>query len=131
MIYKNFKFENFRTDVKIGIFSIPIVYWSGFGIFEQNWENPDEIGVVEKSANYLIKAWALSIWITYQLKIWKKSYKIKNKLKKEFNDYNEQKEKLIAEIDEIEKQRKNIKKAKSKKQKPKKPSKSIIKPKPK
>ena len=31
MIYKNFKFENFRTDVKIGIFSIPIVYRdSGF-----------------------------------------------------------------------------------------------------
>ena len=79
--------------------------------------------MVGQSANHFIKAWALSIWITYQLKIWKKSNKIKT-----WTD--EQKEKLIAEIDEIEKQRKNIKKGKSKKQKPKKSSKPIPKPKP-
>ena len=35
-----------NTDVKIGIFPIPIAYWSGFGIFKQNRENPDEIGMV-------------------------------------------------------------------------------------
>ena len=89
---------------------------------------PDKIGLVGQSANHFIKAWALSIFITYQLKIWKKSNKIKkHKLKKEFNDCNEQKEKLmIGEIDEIEKQRKNIKK-----QKPKISSKPVPKPKPK
>ena len=35
-----------KTDVKIGFFPIPIAYWSGFGIFEQNRENPGEIGMV-------------------------------------------------------------------------------------
>ena len=36
-----------KTDVTIGIF--PIAYWSGFGIFKQNRENPDEIGIVGQS----------------------------------------------------------------------------------
>ena len=34
---------------KIGIFPISIAYWSGFGIFKQNWDNPDEIGMVGQS----------------------------------------------------------------------------------
>ena len=37
------------TDAKIGIFPIPIVYWSGFGIFKQNRENPDTTKTVGQS----------------------------------------------------------------------------------
>ena len=33
------------------ILSIPIAYWSGFGIFKQNRENSDEIGMVGQSVN--------------------------------------------------------------------------------
>ena len=39
-----------RTSVKIRIFPIPIAYWSGFGIFKQKRENPDDIGMVWQSA---------------------------------------------------------------------------------
>ena len=35
-----------RTDVKNTIFPIPIAYWSGFRIFKQDRENPDEIRMV-------------------------------------------------------------------------------------
>ena len=35
--------------VKIGIFPIPIACWSGFGIFNENRGNPDEIGMVGQS----------------------------------------------------------------------------------
>ena len=45
--YKN-SFENIRTDVKIGDFPILIAYWSGFGTFKKNRENPNEIGMVEQ-----------------------------------------------------------------------------------
>ena len=48
-IYHKNSFENFKTDVKIGIFPIPITSKSGFGIFKQNWENPDKIGMVGQS----------------------------------------------------------------------------------
>ena len=47
--YRKNSFENIRTDVKIGIFPIPITYWSGFRIFKQNRGNPDEIGMVGQS----------------------------------------------------------------------------------
>ena len=33
-----------RTDVKNRVFPIPIAYWSGCGIFKQNWENPTKLG---------------------------------------------------------------------------------------
>ena len=39
------------TDTKIAIFPVVIAYWSGFGIFKQNRENPDEIGMVGQSGN--------------------------------------------------------------------------------
>ena len=39
------------TRVKIGIFPILIAYWSGFEIFKQNRDNPDEIGMVGQSEN--------------------------------------------------------------------------------
>ena len=42
-------FENIRKDVKIRIFPILITYWSGFRIFKQNQENPEEIGMVGQS----------------------------------------------------------------------------------
>ena len=42
----SFESENLKTDVKIGIFPIPMACWSGFGIFKRNRENPDEIGMV-------------------------------------------------------------------------------------
>ena len=32
---------------------IPIVYWSGFGIFKQNRGNPDEIGMVGRFHNFI------------------------------------------------------------------------------
>ena len=38
-----------KTDAKIGIFPIPIVYWLGFGIFKQNRENPDTTKTVGQS----------------------------------------------------------------------------------
>ena len=41
--------KNITTRVEIGIFRIPIAYWSGFGIFKQTRDNPDEIGMVGKS----------------------------------------------------------------------------------
>ena len=34
------------------MFSILILYWSGFGIFKQNQENPNEIEVVGQSVSY-------------------------------------------------------------------------------
>ena len=37
--------EIIATLVEIGIFPIPNAYWSGFGIFKQNRDNPDEIGM--------------------------------------------------------------------------------------
>ena len=40
-----------KTDVKIGIFPILIAYWSGFGIFKQNRENPNEIRIVGQSGS--------------------------------------------------------------------------------
>ena len=42
--------ENITAQVKIRIFPTPIAYWSGFGIFKQNWDNPDKIGMVGQSA---------------------------------------------------------------------------------
>ena len=53
--YHKNSFENNRTDVKIGIFPVPIAYWSGFGIFKQNRKNPDEIGMVGQSGSSLNK----------------------------------------------------------------------------
>ena len=41
--------RSIRTGVKIGIFP-RIAYWSGFGIFKQKRENPDDIGMVGQSA---------------------------------------------------------------------------------
>ena len=48
-LFINHSFKNINTDVKIGIFFIPIACWSGFGIFKQIRENPDEIGMVGQS----------------------------------------------------------------------------------
>ena len=47
-------------DVKIGIFPIPIVYWLGFRIFKKNWENPNEIRMVEQSVS-MVMHWILEI----------------------------------------------------------------------
>ena len=41
--YHQISFENIRKDVKIRIFAILITYCSGFRIFKQNQENPEEI----------------------------------------------------------------------------------------
>ena len=48
-IYPKNSFDNIKTDVKITIFPIPIAYWSGFRIFKQDQENPDEIRMVGQS----------------------------------------------------------------------------------
>ena len=47
--YHKISFENIRKDVKIRIFPILITYCSGFRIFKQNQENPEEIGTVGQS----------------------------------------------------------------------------------
>ena len=47
-------------DVKIGIFPIPIVYWLRFRIFKQNWDNPNEIRMVEQSVS-MVMHWILEI----------------------------------------------------------------------
>ena len=51
LCYANNVFENIKTDVKIRIFPIQIAYWSGFGIFKQNRENPNEIRIVGQSGS--------------------------------------------------------------------------------
>ena len=38
-----------QADVEIGTFPIPTSCRSGFGIFKQNRDNPDEIGMVAQS----------------------------------------------------------------------------------
>ena len=43
------------TRVEVRIFLIPIACWSGFGIFKQNRDNPDEIGMVGQSDWYLLR----------------------------------------------------------------------------
>ena len=50
-----FFYENLKKisehESKSGFFPIPIAYWSGFGIFKQNRDNPDEIGMVGQSGH--------------------------------------------------------------------------------
>ena len=41
--------QKYENGTKIGIFPIPSACWSGFGIFELNRGNPDEIGMVGQS----------------------------------------------------------------------------------
>ena len=36
--------EKSKQMSKSGFFPIPIAYWSGFGIFRQNGENPTKLG---------------------------------------------------------------------------------------
>lgn len=48
--YHKNSFGIIRTDFKNRIFLIPVAYWLGFGIFKQNRENSDEIGMVRQSA---------------------------------------------------------------------------------
>ena len=54
--HKN-SFENFRTTVKTWNFLIPNAYWSRFGIFEQNWKDPDEIRMIKKSSQTYYFLW--------------------------------------------------------------------------
>ena len=44
------KISQHKSKKIIWIFPIPIPYWSGFRIFKQNQDNPDEIGMVGQSA---------------------------------------------------------------------------------
>ena len=48
--------ENFRT-VEIWNFPIPNAYWSGFGIFEQNRKDPDEIRMIKVSSQTYYYLW--------------------------------------------------------------------------
>ena len=41
--------QKYQNGFKIWIFPLPIACWWGFGIFNQNRGNPDEIGVVGQS----------------------------------------------------------------------------------
>jgi len=41
--------ENIRANLKIQNFPSPITYWSGLGIFDQNQQNTDKIGMVGQS----------------------------------------------------------------------------------
>ena len=50
-------FENFRKTVEIRNFPIPNTYWSGFGIFEQNRKDPDEIRMTKESSQTYYFLW--------------------------------------------------------------------------
>ena len=50
-------FENFRTDFHIGISPIPLPFWPGFRIFEQNRKNSNEIRMVRQSAKAYYFLW--------------------------------------------------------------------------
>ena len=49
-----------EVDVKMGIFPVSTAYRSGFGIFKQNRDKPDEIGMVEQSDLNLNQIWTLT-----------------------------------------------------------------------
>ena len=55
--YHKNSFENFRTTVEIWNFPIPNAYWSGFGIFEQNRKDPDEIRMIKESSQTYYFLW--------------------------------------------------------------------------
>ena len=55
--YHKNSFENFRTDFNIGISPIPLPFWPGFRIFDQNRKNPDEIRMVRQSAQTYYFLW--------------------------------------------------------------------------
>ena len=55
--YHKNSFENFRTTVEIWNFPIPNAYWSGFGIFEQNRKDPDEIRTIKASSQTYYFLW--------------------------------------------------------------------------
>ena len=55
--YHKNSFENFRTTVEIWNFPIPNAYWSGFGIFEQNRKDPDEIRMIKVSSQTYYYLW--------------------------------------------------------------------------
>ena len=42
-----------KHESKSGFFIIMITYWSGFGIFKQNWNNSNEIRMVGQSGSYM------------------------------------------------------------------------------
>ena len=42
-----------RADAKMGIFPIPVVYWSGFGIFKQNASSHVRLDVFRAGINEL------------------------------------------------------------------------------
>ena len=47
--YHKNSFENFRTTFEIWNFPISNAHRSGFGIFEQNRKDPDEIRMIKES----------------------------------------------------------------------------------
>ena len=51
--YHNNSFGKIKTDVKIGIFLIPIAYWSGFGFFKQNRDGLT-VCIFDSSGTYFI-----------------------------------------------------------------------------
>ena len=55
--YQKNSFENFRTTVEIWNFPIPNAYWSGFGIFQQNRKDPDEIRMIKESSQTYYFLW--------------------------------------------------------------------------
>ena len=57
-----------RTGVKIGIFPLPIAYWSGVGIFKQKRENPDDIGMAGQSALPIHKNVRYSVYYKEDIK---------------------------------------------------------------
>ena len=74
--YHKNSFENFRTDFNIGISPIPLPFWPGFRILEQNRKNSDKIRMVRQSAQTYYFLWhseALVQCVQKINSIWSKS----------------------------------------------------------
>ena len=54
--YHNNSFGKIKTDVKIGIFPIPIAYWSKFGFFKQNRDGLTDC-IFDSSGTYFINVY--------------------------------------------------------------------------
>ena len=69
--YRKNSVENFRTTVEIWNFPIPNAYWSGFGIFEQNRKDPDEIRMIKEPSQTYYFLWPhlcltrLNEWVSF------------------------------------------------------------------
>ena len=61
-------FENFRTDVKIGIFPIPIALWSGFGFSSKIGRIPTRSGCLDSLHRHTTFNWLIYLFTLNNVK---------------------------------------------------------------